>query len=355
MSYKDDLESAITVKVTPKGKKKFSCKYSMCCDIESKITNTYIRTDLARLKKILPGSEYKNFKKVIIRFSFFIAFTDRSVGTDATRTNVRWASELNGDPRFATYDECEKICQKVIHKIVTASTSDLSLLRDYCRLNAFTEALPIDYIRKIPSGIHSALNVDVFTDDATRDYVKIRSIITDPSRNPDHSMFNMIYKDKLETKAYKTDRTQTGDFKTNREWRWETLPNNFQFAFRRDCDSVINQLILGVCRFKNCNPTLVSALQGEKLLSSPLTFYRCPITGDELDYNEFVYEIQNPEHGKSAYQVGHMSPLKLGGIHRGDNVAWETLDGNRIQGNLSETEVNDLLKRIFTNRPELTV
>ncbi len=101
---------------------------------------------------------------------------------------------------------------------------------------------------------------------------------------------------KIKIKAYQTDRAQTGKHQTNREKRWESHPDNFQFAFRRDCNDVEAALIL---------------------------------------------------------QVGHLNPLKATGGHNATNIGWISDDGNRIQGSLSIDEVKALLRRIYRNRPEL--
>ena len=41
--------------------------------------------------------------------------------------------------------------------------------------------------------------------------------------------------------------------------------------------------------------------------------------------------------------------------HTADNISWISENGNRIQGSLSLDEVDDLLRRIYRNRPELHI
>lgn len=344
MSYQATLESATVG----------DFKISPCLNIESEVINDDICNDLATIKgKIFP-KEYKSFKTCIIRASFFVQASNAEAnGKDAPKCVVRWDNSLRNDPRFASYEQCEAICQKIIHAIATCSDANLDFLRRYCKYSTFREALPIDYIRKTAQPIHSSSNIKVFMDPEIQSYVLTKEIIFNSEINPDVDLFKRIYKDKIQVKAYKTDRAQTGDFKTNREFRWETRPGNFQFAYRRDCDSVENKLILLVCSFDGVSPTLVSALQKEGLLPISFEPYRCPITGDLFKFDSFQYEVRNPEHGRALFQIGHMSPLKLGGIHNGDNVAWVSEDGNRIQGDLSEGQVKELLIRIFRNRPDI--
>lgn len=343
MAYKITLENTISDRfsITP------------CLDIENEILNSDIINDLNTLSSRLSISEYKKFKKCIIRFSFFIQFTDPHAEKDATKCKVRWCQALINDPRYASYEQCESICQKIIHEIATCTSSELELLKNYCKYSTFNEALPIDYIRKTANPIHISRNVKVFMDSEIQKYTLVKQLIYDDALNPDKDVFEQIYKDKIQVKAFKTDRTQTGDYKTNRELRWEAHPNNFQFSYRRFCDAVETELILQVCAFENVNEQLINTLQTRGLLPMPLNTYRCPITGDILKFDDFQYEVRNPEHGRADFQIGHMSPLKLGGEHNKDNIAWVSADGNRIQGNLSEDKIRELLIRIYKNRPEL--
>jgi hypothetical protein len=77
-----------------------------------------------------------------------------------------------------------------------------------------------------------------------------------------------------------------------------------------------------------------------------------------MSFSAFRAELQNPTHGKSNFQVGHLNPLKLddptGGAsgHTADNISWVSANGNRIQGSLSLSEVRDLLRKIAANYAE---
>lgn len=170
--------------------------------------------------------------------------------------------------------------------------------------------------------------------------------------------WNIILADKIKVKTYLTDRALTGDYKTNREKRWETHPNSVQYALRRSCMKIETKLLLQIATFEGCDTRLVHNLQHDGLLSDPFEYCKCPITGDNIQYNEFADDALHPTHGKSKFQVGHLNPLKASdtdGVngHTADNISWISENGNRIQGSLSIDEVNALLKRIYQNRPEL--
>lgn len=96
-------------------------------------------------------------------------------------------------------------------------------------------------------------------------------------------------------------------------------------------------------------------LKDKGILDDKLQPAYCPITGDALSYELFRTELDDPEHGKSAFQVGHLNPLKLdeegadASGHTAANISWISADGNRIQGSLSLLDVRKLIARIKTN------
>ena len=72
--------------------------------------------------------------------------------------------------------------------------------------------------------------------------------------------------------------------------------------------------------------------------------FRCPISGKEIMYDEFFERIENPVHGRSGYQVGHMDPIAGTGKHVSENTSWITDLGNRVQG---EASLEDITNEIF--------
>lgn len=343
MLYKEILENAVA-----------SARFSItpCLNIEEN-ASTEITMNLASIKSRLDTRMYKLFKSAIIRSCFFIEFTNPTAESDSTKYRVRWYEILENDVRYATYDECIHICEKITKKIATSSSDDLNTLIDYCNNSIFKYELPIDYIERHAIPMHSASNMDVFINDTIKNCTKVRKLIKNPTLNPVANIFKVIISDKIEVKSYKTDRAQTGAHQTNREKRWEAHPDNYQFAFRRDCNDIESSLIIQVCMFEGANSDLVQLLKAHDLLPQNFELYKCPITGEVLKYKDFENEIVNPTHGKSAFQVGHLNPLKSTGGHNAKNIGWISEDGNRIQGSLSMNEVNNLLTRIFINRPEL--
>ena len=155
---------------------------------------------------------------------------------------------------------------------------------------------------------------------------------------------------KVQTKAYLTDRRQTGDYPTNREARWEAHPNSPQFAVPRDCRQIEAKLLAQMLTFSRA-PRLElgdrTHTRIEALLQSaiePGTF-RCPISGRPIDYQEFLQVAETSAHGRSQYQAAHLVPLAMeGGYHVADNMSWITELGNQVQG---EYAVEDIVEEIF--------
>ena len=347
MSYKDTLETAV---------KASNFSLDSCLKIENSI-DFDITDAFTNLKNKLSSPMYKLFKSAVIRSSFFIELTNPTAETDSTKYQVHWADILRvqNDIRYASYEQCVEICKKIIKTITALDPDKLSLLIDYCNNSVFKYDLLIDYIERTANLFNIASNIDIFLTPESERCTKVRKLITDPDTNPHANTFKKIISKKIKVKAYLTDRAQTGTHKTNREKRWESHPNNYQFAFRRDCNDIEATLILQVCKFEGLAPKVVLMLQDNNLLEESFENYRCPITGEVFKYLDFEDAVLHPEHGKSDFQVGHLNPLKSSGSHKASNIGWISDDGNRIQGSLSMEEVDSLLRNIYHNRPELRV
>jgi len=154
-------------------------------------------------------------------------------------------------------------------------------------------------------------------------------------------------------KSYLTDRALTGDFKTNREKRWESHPKSPQFAVRRDCLMVELTLLDQLVGFRGFPDALIEVLVAQGVLPKRPPLSRCPVTLDPMDFDLLAESVENPKHGKSAYQVGHLNPLKAGDSpefrHAATNISWISEDGNRIQGHLPLQATRDLIRRIAAN------
>lgn len=308
------------------------------------------------IKAKLDVRQLKAFRRSIVRNAFLIEPVNDQV--TSTKVEVRWSDHLDGDVRFASYDTCVAILEKLLCKIANLSDDDFAIIKEFMNNTVVPYEMPIDYINRYATPIHTAENIDLFLDDTVRTCTQMRQFIRDTRRNPAAEVFKTILDDKVKVKTYLTDRAQTGDYKTNREKRWEAHPNSVQYALRRDCMRIETKLLLQIAMFEGCDQGLVVSMQEKALLPDSFSFVKCPITGDNIQYSEFANDALHPTHGKSAFQVGHLNPLKSSDTegfygHTADNISWISENGNRIQGSLSLDEVNELLRRIYLNRPEL--
>lgn len=304
----------------------------------------------------LNPKEFKAFRRSIIRNSFLIEPVNDEV--TSTKVETHWSHRLEGDVRYSSYDSCVEIFNKFLNKIANLSTEDFNMLKEFFNKTVVAYEMPVDYIERFASPIHTAQNMDLYLNDEIKDCITMRRFIRDTRRNPESKVFQAILNDKIKVKTYLTDRALTGNYKTNREKRWEAHPNSVQYALRRDCMKIETKLLLQIATFEGCDINLVHNLQHDGLLPSSFDYCRCPITGDNIQYNEFANDALHPIHGKSKFQVGHLNPLKASDTngangHTVNNISWISEDGNRIQGSLSLAEVDILLKRIYHNRPEL--
>jgi hypothetical protein len=292
----------------------------------------------------------------IIRATFLIELV-KTPKIETTKFEVRWSKRLSpDDPRYADYDECLEILNRLLKELKSAlsekSSKDLLELIKETRLLAYE--VPIDYRkRKVKGFIHLADNFIWLFDSLPLKVVRLRRLLQDESFNPHARLINEVY-EKIKVKTYLTDRVLTGDHKTNREKRWETHPASVHFALRNECMEIEYTLMNQLCHFDNFPAKLKSLLDKEGVLSPLLEPFCCPITLEPFSFLEFEKEILNPEHGKAAFQVGHLNPLKAEQDddyegHTAKNISWISSDGNRIQGRLSLTETRALLRRINRN------
>jgi len=292
----------------------------------------------------------------IIRFAFLIELV-KTPKIETTKFEVRWADRLDqSDPRYSTYEECLEIFEDVLatleEKVRDPDWRELLQLFESWHLLAYE--IPLDYReRKGTSSMHRLDNVVWTGDDPVKKVVTLRSFLFDKRRNPYTNLFALAY-DKIKVKTYLTDRVLAGPHKTNREKRWETHPASVHFALRHTCLATEVALIQQLCHFQDFPSELRQALKDAGLLTFRDELFRCPITMEPLSFAEFEREVRDPIHGKAAFQVGHLNPLKSlddseQSGHNAENISWVSSEGNRIQGSLSLRETRALIQRIHAN------
>lgn len=306
----------------------------------------------AKLRTFLTPAEVETIQRRLVRASFLIEPVNDDV--TSTKYDVRWSGRLAGDPRFASFDVCltihESLCGAVAGAVAdSVYCEELKLVLAW---DLSPHEFPVDYESKTPTPIHTVVNLRILRDPDYLRLLKIRRSLLDPKLNPDRKLFQNVF-NKILVKSYLTDRAQTGEFKTNREKRWEAHPQSPQFALRRDCFAVELELVDQLFRFQHFPPGIIHYLRSTGVQIEQGRVARCPVTLDPLDFEVLAQEVTDPVHGKAAYQVGHLNPLKAGAgtefRHHRKNISWITADGNRIQGHLTLKETRQLLLRISAN------
>jgi len=211
--------------------------------------------------------------------------------------------------------------------------------------------LPVDYVERRTDRMHLPSNVKWIEDGELLDKVLgLRRLLLSEVSGAEAVAFAAAY-DKIRVKTYLTDRVQTGVHQTDREKRWEAHPGSVHFALRVSCLAIECRLVEEMLHFDGF-PEAVRVEAIQRGLATEGRVARCPVTLAPMSYGEFSESLVDPSHGKSAFQVGHLSPLKsevpAGGQagHVPGNVAWVSDEGNRIQGHRSLDETRALIRGI---------
>lgn len=306
------------------------------------------------------GEAFQQLAAALLRHVFLIELV-KVPKIESTKFRVRWFSELDHDPRGCSFNECVDIARDLLADLSgwLAVPQNAELLTLCFEHPLLPYEAPLDYRDRPAPGdhttrIHRRGNLLWTGTDTMLRTMKLRKFLTDPATSPNAEIFRAVLEDKIKVKTYLTDRVLTGDHKTNREKRWEVHPASVHFADRRTCLAVEYTLVTQLCAFQGFPAESRQVLQDAGVLPRELPVFRCPITQDPMSFEAFHAELRDPTHGKSAFQVGHLNPLKLdsnGGAcgHTAENISWVSADGNRIQGSLSLAEVRALLRRVATN------
>lgn len=310
------------------------------------------------LSELLGARSASHVLQGVIRACFLIELV-KAPKIETTKFEVRWADRLGpDDPRFASYERCFEIYEGLMRDLDLAllETSNIELLRLFEQNSLLPYELPLDYReRLIATPMHVPENLYWMWDSLPRRTVALRAFLRNPTTNTESTLFAATY-DKIKVKTYLTDRVLTGLHKTNREKRWETHPGSVHYAPRRDCFEIEHALIEQIGRFLEFPADLFESLLRAGLSAPVDRPARCPITLEQFSFAAFRQEILAPVHGKSAFQVGHLNPLKAVATrgdpqvgHTAENFSWVSAAGNRIQGSLSLDETRELLRRIWMN------
>ena len=319
-----------------------------------------LRTQLNLLKTTMSDKCFKYTLECLGRFSFCIELTNLNI--TSTKMKTRWVlgritktrpgtfENYEGDfsptqdERSSTFEECVLIFRTCINLLVNSEPhkSIMDQLSDQKRSGTPYESV-FTYFNPQLEAVHAAVNIRLVNLEDITWLIKARPLIK-PSLRVNADGIKTKCVDKIATKCYKTDRSQTGDVQTNRAKRWECLAVDFQHATLEECWSVERKLLSDVVYFQGF-PTEVKAQLIESELFDEQDTTLCPITFKPMIFSDL---LGGAGHGESQFQVGHMTPLKAGGNHVGNNIKWISSDGNRIQGSLNIQDTRKMLQNIFS-------
>lgn len=142
----------------------------------------------------------------------------------------------------------------------------------------------------------------------------------------------------IETRALRSGRRMTGQFKSNRNSRWTLQAADPQYGSELDC-KIIQLRLMGMLLQFNGAPDVEQVARDileTKYLGSPIVAggYRDSLLLEAMSYPEFLAEALSPVHGTSNFHIGHEDPTQIP-KHSPGNIAWRSHRSNLIQGNMT--------------------
>ena len=323
---------------------------------------------LLRCHSMFSGEDFSAIIASLVRYSFLIELTNLKVGS--TKMKTRWLPgkikmpqpgsfepidgtfEPGNDPRSATFDECAQVFTEACNIICDHVDQDFSLravLQDLRENSRVPYEFPLSYLDHGQTPIHTPSNIKWIVNDDLKWLLKARRLLRSAT-GANGQAIRAIEKSKIEVKLFKTDRALTGRDKTNRAKRWEVLAGDFQHSSLEECWSAERKLTTGLVNFTGFPAALRAEFARQGLIEPDVTPTLCPVTLDPLSFDDLAQGVLNTTIGISEYQIGHLLPLKRDGRHDGNNICWQSANGNRIQGDLSIEETYQLLDQIATRR-----
>lgn len=319
----------------------------------------HVQEDLMRIGSFLTVQEFKYLFGALYRFSFCIELTNLKI--TSTKMKTRWLpvkiiktkigtfDNYEGDfapgqdQRASSFNECVNILFTCIH-LLSRSDEHIHVIKALA--SSKNRGVPYEavftYLDPNEAFVHQASNIRLVQLADIAWLIQARSLIR-PIISKNSSGGDSKLSDKIATKTYKTDRSQTGEVQTNRAKRWECLSQDFQHATIEECWSVERKLLNDLAHFVGFPEENKQALIRQGLFGSQENTL-CPITFRPMVLEEI---LNGGSHGRSNFQVGHMHPLKSGGRHTGASIEWISGDGNRIQGSLSIEETRRMVVDIY--------
>ena len=337
----------------------------------------------------LNDSEVKTLSDRLWCFSSKIRQPRKDDGTcNKTPYFERWDTDIvrshitNADPRYATELECERIYLYLLAKLFEVESDkplnsenietfsrivgqeintqnllciqtsrniialDIKSSLHYSTQRLGSYDIPISYNRELnQGGRHMRSNVGwlkpIHIVYELREVLK-RSLLD--IKVPSKAVKNAL--DKIQVKAYCTDKVTMPPFYSNRDVRWATWANSIQYASHFECTMIELELMAELFEFTG-TPALNQDIKNriEAILGREIQYNtrRCFITGKEMVFNDYLNSAVNTNGGRSAYHVGHIQPLTREGLHSYTNISWTSDDGNRIQGNDTISEIEEKL------------
>jgi len=142
----------------------------------------------------------------------------------------------------------------------------------------------------------------------------------------------------ISTRALRSGRRQTGEFKSNRDPRWKLKPQDPQYGTEIDCKLIELRLIAMALQFDNA-PVVdddIRKLLEERYLGESIApgLYRDSLLLERMSFKLLLEESEKSTQGKSNFHIGHEDPT-LTPKHVPQNISWRSHRSNLIQGDMT--------------------
>jgi hypothetical protein len=144
--------------------------------------------------------------------------------------------------------------------------------------------------------------------------------------------------DKVARQVRRSPRRQTGQFKTNRQNRWNLDPGHPDYTAETQIPLIEAKLLALTLCFEGAPAVQAEVKEAAGRIlgyQAQSGTYQCPISGRPMSFAAIEAEARTPVHGRSSFHVGHVRPKAMGGENVADNTYWTSDLGNRIQGDKS--------------------
>jgi hypothetical protein len=150
-------------------------------------TNELVADSMNVLKSDFSTNKYKQLAYGILRHTFLIELV-KVPGIETTKFRTRWYSQLSGDPRECSFEECLEVAQDMILSLTNGwlnESENFEVMTLFLEHAILPYELPLDYVERPAindsiTRIHRRGNIAWVIDENLIRTLKLRQYLTNP-------------------------------------------------------------------------------------------------------------------------------------------------------------------------------